>query len=332
MKTFVLIGHVDNGKSSLAGHLLYKCGHITDHDMKQLEREAIENKMEPWKYAYVLDTDQNERLRGKTHEFTTVEFKHNNQEYMLIDTPGHKSFIRSMIGGVSLIKNIIGVLVVSVLENEFGRGFSGGQIKEDLIIAKACGINNLIVAMNKIDGIDYDEEKYNIIKDKLSKFIKNLGFSKVTYIPVSAWTGENLTTLSPKIPFYTGSTFIELIDQYANTTEIIKKTEATMMPKNRISVTMRFLGNLLESSIKLIAPGFDGIMYYNSKEYPIVFEKLFGIDKKPTTYVVNNDFSKKYIVVISSIEPIELDSNFDKFILRNGDDFIGFGNIIMPKN
>lgn len=331
MKNFALIGHVDNGKSTLGGHLLYKCNCITEHEMKKVEDDATAKKMERWKYAYLLDIDESERLKGKTHEFSTIKFNYQNKQYMLIDTPGHKSFIRSMIGGISMIKNITGVLVVSLIDNEFERGFErGGQIKEDLIIAKSCGIDNMIIAMNKIDAIDYNEEKYNIIKEKLTKFIKNLGFKKITFIPISGWTGENLTEISKNTPFYNGKTLMNLLDEQCIDTENINidNTDTSLIQKSKICVTMRFLGNLLETSTSIIASGFTGILYYDNNEYFVEIEKIFSSDKKAIPFVKNNDFTKKYIVVIKCSEQINVNQKYDKFLIRNGDDFVGFGNIM----
>lgn len=332
MKNFVLIGHVDNGKSSLGGRIMYETKNVSDHELEQVKKEAIENGMERWMWAYLLDIDKNERLRGKTHEFTTIELEYNNNKYTLIDTPGHKSFIRSMIGGVSLIKNVCGVIVVSAIENEFERGFNGGQIKEDLIIAKACGINTMIVAINKIDAIDYDPEKYEQIKNKINKFSKGLTFEKLVFVPVSAWTGENIISNSTNMKFYDGLPLMDILNEYCiDVIDNGEKENGNKIIKNVIATNMRFLGNLLPTTFHIIASGMTAIMIYNGNEHFVEIQKIYDNNKKAINFVKNNDMSKKYIIVFSCQENFEVDDRYDKFIIRSGDDFIGFGNIMLKK-
>ena len=175
---FITIGHVDAGKSTTLGHLLYLTKNITDHEMKNIEREAELNGKKKFSYAYILDSDNEERVRGITQYYNKYDFNYNNQQYQMLDTPGHKMYIKEMITALSNNNDAIVCVLISALETEFNAGFINGMTKEDILIARGCDIKNLVVLINKIDMLDENirEEKINIIKDKLDKFIKKLGF------------------------------------------------------------------------------------------------------------------------------------------------------------
>ena len=195
MIKILFTGHVDHGKSTTIGHLLYKIGYVSEHEFKQLEKEAIEAKMEKWKYAWILDLYAEERERGKTIDFNKVEMKYEDNTYLFIDTPGHKTFIRQLIYGINYVANpktIIGCLVVSVIANEFNSGMKGGQTREDLIIIRASGIENLVVLLNKIDAIKWSEDVLKERKKVLDDFIVKLGFKRVEYLPISGYNGTGL--------------------------------------------------------------------------------------------------------------------------------------------
>jgi len=136
---FVALGHIDSGKTTLSGHLLYKCGYVDEHTMDRIRLKAKADKMEGWVWARVLDIYEEEMSRGKTHEFDTITFENKCVEskplYQLIDTPGHKCFVRSMIEGISENVNI-GVLMISMKDNEFTSSFGGGMLREHLILAR----------------------------------------------------------------------------------------------------------------------------------------------------------------------------------------------------
>jgi len=213
----VLIGHVDHGKSTLVGHLLYRLGFVDEKTLKMLEEEAKKRGKESFKFAWVLDKLKEERERGVTIDLTFVKFETKNYYFTIIDAPGHRDFIKNMITGASQADAAI--LVVSARKGEFEAGMSPeGQTREHLILAKTMGINQLIVAVNKMDATEppYSKQRYEQIVAILKKFMKSLGFdvNKIPFVPVSAWTGENLIERSPNMPWYNGPTLVEALDQY----------------------------------------------------------------------------------------------------------------------
>ncbi|MET1101507.1 MAG: translation elongation factor EF-1 subunit alpha [Pyrodictiaceae archaeon] len=211
----VVIGHVDHGKSTLVGHILYRLGFIDEKTLKQLEEEARKKGKESFKFAWILDKLKEERERGVTIDLTFVKFETKKYYFTIIDAPGHRDFVKNMITGASQADAAI--LVVSARPGEFEAGMSPeGQTREHLILAKTMGIDQVIVVINKMDATQppYDQKRYEQIRTVLSKFMKGLGYdpSKIPFIPASAWTGENLIERSPNMPWYKGPTVVEALD------------------------------------------------------------------------------------------------------------------------
>ena len=212
-KKIVFIGHVDTGKSTLCGHLLYKIGHIDDHTMKQIELRADKDKMGKWKYARILDIFEEEMTRGKTHDFNEIELNYKQKKIILVDTPGHQSFVRSMINGIS--RNInTAILLTSMIENEFESSFDRGMLKEHIILARCIGIENLIIIANKMDVIDWNQEIMNNRLKPLFNFLKKkVGWNSnnIIIVPLSAWNGINLINSDNVPEWYTGKPLIEYL-------------------------------------------------------------------------------------------------------------------------
>lgn len=211
----IIIGHVDHGKSTLTGHMLYRLGYFDEKTMKELEAEAQKMGKESFKFAWLLDRMKEERERGVTISLSYMKFETKKYFFTIIDAPGHRDFVKNMITGASQADAAI--LVVSARKGEFEAGMSlEGQTREHAILAKTMGINQLIVAVNKMDATEppYSEKRYKEVVDILSKFLKSIGYdvSKIPFIPVSAWTGENLIERSPNMPWYNGPTLVEALD------------------------------------------------------------------------------------------------------------------------
>ncbi|MFP3268331.1 MAG: translation elongation factor EF-1 subunit alpha [Desulfurococcales archaeon] len=212
----VVIGHVDHGKSTTVGHILYRLGFIDPKKMAELEAEAQKRGKESFKFAWLLDNLKEERERGVTIDLSFMKFETKKYYFTIIDAPGHRDFVKNMITGASQADAAI--LVVSARKGEFEAGMSPeGQTREHLLLAKTMGIDQLIVAINKMDATEppYSQERYKQVVDILTKFMKGLGYdtSKMPFIPISGWMGDNLIERSPNMPWYTGPTLVEALDQ-----------------------------------------------------------------------------------------------------------------------
>ena len=213
----IVIGHVDHGKSTLVGHLLFRLGFVDEKTLRQLEEEAKKKGKESFKFAWLMDRLKEERERGVTIDLSFVKFETKKYYFTIIDAPGHRDFIKNMITGASQADAAI--LVVSARKGEFEAGMSAeGQTREHLILAKTMGIDQMIVAINKMDApdVNYSQKRYEQIVAILKKFMKGLGYKvdQIPFIPVSAWTGENLIERSPNMPWYNGPTLVEALDNY----------------------------------------------------------------------------------------------------------------------
>jgi elongation factor 1-alpha len=210
-----MIGHVDHGKSTMTGHILYRLGYFDEKTMKEIEEQAKKMGKESFRFAWLLDRLKEERERGLTISLSYMKFETKKYFFTIIDAPGHRDFVKNMITGASQADAAI--LVVSARKGEFEAGMSAeGQTREHAILARTMGINQLIVAINKMDATEppYSEKRYKEIVEVLSKFLKSIGYdvSKVPFVPISAWTGENLIERSPNMPWYNGPVLVEALD------------------------------------------------------------------------------------------------------------------------
>ena len=190
----VIIGHVDAGKSTLTGHLLKKKGLISNQDMHRLKKAADLVNKASFEFAFIMDDDETEREHGVTINVTRKTFNTNKYICSLADAPGHRDFVPNMIGGAANAD--AAVLVVDARKGEFESGFSeSGQTREHALIVKSLGVNQLIIAVNKMDASGWSEDRFTEIKNILGNFLtKNVGFQKklIQFIPVSGLSGENL--------------------------------------------------------------------------------------------------------------------------------------------
>ena len=211
----VVIGHVDSGKSTTTGHLIYKCGGIDKRTIEKFEKEATEMGKGSFKYAWVLDKLKAERERGITIDISLWKFETPKFYVTIIDAPGHRDFIKNMITGTSQAD--CGVLVIASPTGEFEAGISkNGQTREHALLAYTLGVKQLIVAINKMDdkASNYSESRYNEIKTEVSSFIKKVGYipDKVAFVPISGWNGDNMLEKSSNMPWYKGPTLLEALD------------------------------------------------------------------------------------------------------------------------
>ena len=213
----VIIGHVDHGKSTTMGHLLYLAGAIDDRTIKQYEEEAERLGKETFKFAWVLDSLKEERERGLTIDLRFLKFETPNYFFTVIDAPGHRDFVKNMITGASQAD--AAVLFVSAKKGEFEAGIGpGGQTREHAFLAFTLGVRQLVVAINKMDdpSVNWSQERYEEIKKEISRMLRLVGYNpdNINFVPTSGWTGDNLVKKSDKMPWYKGPTLYEALDAF----------------------------------------------------------------------------------------------------------------------
>ena len=211
----VVIGHVDHGKSTLVGHTLLLLGAIDPKTAKEVEEAAKKAGKESEKFAWFLDRLKEERERGLTIALSFMKFETPKYYWTIIDAPGHRDFVKNMITGTSQADTAL--LVVSAKTGEFEAGMSPeGQTREHAILARTMGIENLIVAVTKMDITDppWSEARYKQVVDTLKKFLRTLGYKvdEIPFVPVSGWLGDNILKPSQNMPWYKGPTLVEALD------------------------------------------------------------------------------------------------------------------------
>merc|ERR1712038_488406 len=203
----VVIGHVDAGKSTSTGHLIYKCGGIDKRAIEKFEKEAQEMGKGSFKYAWVLDKLKAERERGITIDIALWKFETNKYEVTIIDAPGHRDFIKNMITGTSQAD--CAVLIVAAGVGEFEAGISkNGQTREHALLAFTLGVKQLIIGVNKMDSTDppYSEKRFTEISSEVANYVKKVGYNpkSVAFVPISGWHGDNMIEPSENMPWYKG--------------------------------------------------------------------------------------------------------------------------------
>merc|ERR1711935_291458 len=211
----VVIGHVDSGKSTSTGHLIYKCGGIDQRTIEKFEKESAESGKGTFKYAWVLDKLKAERERGITIDIALWKFESAKRIFTIIDAPGHRDFIKNMITGTSQAD--AAVLMIAGGEGEFEAGFSkDGQTREHALLAQTMGVKQMVVCVNKMDdkSVNYSQKRFQEIKDELTTYLKKVGYNpaKIEFIPISGWVGDNMIEHSDNMPWYKGPFLLEALD------------------------------------------------------------------------------------------------------------------------
>jgi elongation factor 1-alpha len=204
----VFVGHVDHGKSTTVGRLFYDSGVIDEQTMRKLKEKAAELGKAGFEFAFVMDNLKEERERGITIDLMHKKLLTKKFEYTIIDAPGHKDFIKNMITGASQAD--IAVLVVSGTEGIME------QTREHVFLCRTMNIKQIAIAVNKMDTINYDEAKYNKIKEDVSKLLQQVGYKPDTtpFIPISALKGDNVAKKTENMAWYKGPTIMEQLDLF----------------------------------------------------------------------------------------------------------------------
>ena len=308
---FVLIGHVDNGKTTCAGRILVDTKTIDEREVEKAIEDATNNGMRSWWLAYLLDIGE-ERKKGKTHEHTVIPIEYKGIKVNLIDVPGHRKYVKEMIAGTSLAN--LAVLICSAKKGEVESGIKG-QTYEHLLLARAMGIGKLIVAINKMDheSVMWDMNIYEDVKNKISKLISNLNFNQVQYIPISALEGTNV--VNNDINNINNKSLMDLIiTTKINPNRIIQTYEK----QKKIKIKCKFMN--IET---IITPGYSCNIHSNDQVSYCTIKKIYS--NKP--FISNIDASKGVIDVdIELAEPIDIKTFV---LLRDGDKTIGIGKIVV---
>ncbi|KAI4347233.1 hypothetical protein L6164_008062 [Bauhinia variegata] len=214
----VFIGHVDAGKSTTGGQILFLSGQVDDRTIQKYEKEAKDKSRESWYMAYIMDTNEEERVKGKTVEVGRAHFETETTRFTILDAPGHKSYVPNMISGASQAD--IGVLVISARKGEFETGYErGGQTREHVQLAKTLGVAKLLVVVNKMDEptVNWSKERYDEIEGKMTPFLKSSGYNvkkDVLFLPISGLMGLNMKTRLDKniCSWWNGPCLFEALD------------------------------------------------------------------------------------------------------------------------
>jgi len=214
----VVVGHVDHGKSTCMGHILYLTGAVTDREIQSYAQESEKlGRGDTFKFAWIMDKLKEERERGLTIDLAYWKFETDKYFFTIIDAPGHRDFIKNMITGASQAD--CALLVVSAKKGEFEVGISpGGQTREHAFLLRTLGVGQMVAAVNKMDdpSVNWSQERFEECRKEVENLLKVIGFKvdKVPIVPISAWTGDNLLKPSEKMSWWKGPTLLQALDTF----------------------------------------------------------------------------------------------------------------------
>ncbi len=199
----VVVGHVDHGKSTLIGRLLYDTNSLSSGAIEKVKKISAE-KGKSFEYAYLLDAFEEEQKQGITIDITMIQFFTKKRDYVIIDAPGHKEFLKNMISGAASAEAAF--LLIDAKEG------IQEQTKRHGYILSLLGIKKVYVIVNKMDLVDYSEERFNELQQQFNEYLSNLNIYPEKYVPISAFNGENVTSKPKSMPWYRGDSVIETMD------------------------------------------------------------------------------------------------------------------------
>ena len=204
----IFIGHIDHGKSTTVGRLMYDTGNLSEQDCRKLEALAKEKGKGTFAFAFLMDTLKEERERGVTIDVNYKKFSTQKNDFTIIDAPGHQDYVKNMVTGTSQAD--AAVLIVAAKEGV------QPQTREHAFLAQVMGIKKMVVAINKMDEVNYSEERYKEVKEDVLKLLKSSGFKEenLTFVPISSWVGQNIIKAPDKMPWFKGPTLLEAIDSF----------------------------------------------------------------------------------------------------------------------
>jgi len=204
----VFVGHVDAGKSTIVGRIMFDSGIVTQQEMDKLKAEAVKYGKVGFEFAYIMDAIKQERERGVTIDLSYKKIMTDKFQITIIDAPGHRDFVKNMITGASQADAAF--LVISAPSGV------EPQTTEHLWLLRTMGVKNIAVAINKMDDVGYKEERFNKVKEEVGKLLQGVGISpdKTTFVACAGLKGDNIIKKSENMPWYKGPTIREQLDLF----------------------------------------------------------------------------------------------------------------------
>uniref|UniRef100_A0A8C9CMV6 Eukaryotic translation elongation factor 1 alpha 1 n=1 Tax=Phocoena sinus TaxID=42100 RepID=A0A8C9CMV6_PHOSS len=304
----VVIGHVDSGKSTTTGHLIYKCGGIDKRTIEKFEKEAAEMGKGSFKYAWVLDKLKAERERGITIDISLWKFETSKYYVTIIDAPGHRDFIKNMITGTSQAD--CAVLIVAAGVGEFEAGISkNGQTREHALLAYTLGVKQLIVGVNKMDSTEppYSQKRYEEIVKEVSTYIKKIGYNPdtVAFVPISGWNGDNMLEPSANMPWFKGWK-VTRKDGNASGTTLLEALDCILPPTRPTDKPLRLplqdvykIGGKLNITIRTCLGCYDVLSFHT--RYLLFAVNILGIGTVPVGRVETGVLKPGMVVTFAPV-------------------------------
>ncbi|KAF4446527.1 elongation factor 1-alpha [Fusarium austroafricanum] len=223
--SFVVVGHVDAGKSTLMGRLLLELKFVEKHTIDRYRKQAEKSGKQSFAFAWVMDQRSEERERGVTIDIATNHFETEKTSFTILDAPGHRDFVPNMIAGASQAD--FAILVIDANTGAYEKGLKG-QTREHVLLLRSLGVQRLVISVNKLDMVGWSQERFDEIAQQVNGFLAGLGFQpkNIDFIPISGLNGDNLVhrTEDSAASWYTGPTLIEALENSEpSTTRALKK-------------------------------------------------------------------------------------------------------------
>ncbi|KAJ5796147.1 Translation elongation/initiation factor/Ribosomal beta-barrel [Penicillium psychrosexuale] len=300
---FVVIGHVDAGKSTLMGRLLADQGAIDQRTLDRYRREAEKIGKGSFALAWVMDQGSEERARGVTIDIATNQFETDKTAFTIVDAPGHRDFVPNMIAGASQAD--FAVLVIDSSVGNFESGLKG-QTKEHALLVRSMGVQKIVVAVNKMDTVQWDHERFEEIEQQISAFLTTAGFqdSNISFVPCSGSLGDNISrrTDDPHASWYTGRTLIEELETSEPYTHALEKPLRMTIGdvfRGGVQSPLSISGRIDAGSLQMG----DHILIMPSGETATV--RSLEVDSEPSDWAVAG---QNVVLNIANIDPIHLRS------------------------
>ncbi|KAK4160035.1 putative glucose-regulated protein 78 of hsp70 family [Cladorrhinum sp. PSN259] len=298
--SFVVVGHVDAGKSTMMGRLLLELGVVDQRTVDRLRKEAHSIGKASFALAWLLDQRSEERSRGVTMDIATNRFETDKTAFTILDAPGHRDFIPNMIAGASQAD--FAILVIDASTGAFESGLKG-QTKEHSLLIRSMGVSRIIVAVNKLDTVGWSKERFDEIRDQVSGFLSSTGFQSknIAFVPVSGLNGDNLVKRSedPAASWYEGGTLIEELENSEPNARALARplritvSEVFRTMQSQVTVSGRLDSGSLQTG--------DALIVQPSSEKAYV--KSLIVDDAPADWAVAG---QNVVMALSHIDPIHV--------------------------